>query len=64
MANKHLLRKPTYLDSFTWYYETPKGIEIYHQCTKPNSEKVGGVQLFTIPWRKFRAALKRKDRKL
>ena len=62
MANEHLLRKPKDLDSFTWYYETRKGIEIFHQCTTPDGKKVGDLQKLTIPWKNIRAALERKDR--
>ena len=59
MANNHLLRRPTNIDKNHWYYEEPRGIEIYIKT--PEMEK---TETMKISWGKLRAALERKDRKL
>lgn len=52
MANKHLSRSPSKLNSGLWYYEESQGIEVY------DGEGLAG----TITWRKIRNMLERKDK--
>ena len=58
MSNKHLSLRVTNLNKTTWLYETKAGFELY-------ADSLPGGVFFSaiIPWRKIRAALKRKDRK-
>ena len=57
-----LSRKPQDLKEDWWYYEVPKGIEIYHEI-KTISEGYIKTDSILIPWDKIRKSLKRKDHK-
>lgn len=59
MSDKHLLREPHVISNDAWWYETCKGIEIYHGHTWL-SQPAGSLN---ISWAELRAALKRKDKK-
>ena len=59
MANKHLSLFPKKIDKNNWYYEDIDGIEIVH--VPVNYQDTAHIK---IPWRKIRASLRRKDRKL
>ena len=61
MSNKHLSLEPYTIDSNTWIYEGPDGLSLYLEVQDKSRNQ--WVELKIIPWRKIRAALKRKDRK-
>lgn len=69
MANKHLSLFPMSIDSNNWYYEEPGGIDFIHmqqrQCVHEGIEMTDKQAVhIKISWRKLRASLGRKDRKL
>ncbi len=62
MANKHLSKSPVSIDSKTWYYEEPNGIEIVHEEPHETAD-IEVTKHIIISWRKLRGAIARKDRK-
>lgn len=57
MARKDLSLNPQIVNENVWYYEENDGIRIFHQTKEE-------TYYFTVPWRKLRNSLKRKDKRL
>ena len=55
-----LSRKPQHITEHLWYYEEKRGILIVHEI-RDNEGKYIRTDQITIPWRKLRNSLKRKD---
>ena len=59
MSNKHLSNRPYTLEApegaESWVYEQPSGLEVYFRL--PGQ----GIWEVIVPWKKIRAALKRKE---
>jgi hypothetical protein len=64
MANKQLSSKPMSIDKNNWYYEYPSGIELIHIPEQKEPMVFNPAIHIIISWRKLRASLGRKDRKL
>jgi len=64
MANKHLSRKSMNIDEHNWYYEDRDGIALIHSRMGSDGNLEPRAEHIKISWRKLRASLGRKDRKL
>lgn len=62
MSAKHLREDPHKVHQNCWWYEENKGIFIVVEHTDIHGLRLH-TQVYNIPWKSLRAALKRKDMK-